>query len=89
LHELKDAFLVPIEDPVPEGISWRLLADDLNTPKAYAELNVLAKAAAEEKTAAAKSALLRAGEVCWVFCSKILQHGLDIQRWREWGQRRN
>lgn len=58
LHELKD---VPvIEVPVPEGLMGAL-ADDLNTPKAYAELNVLAKAAAEEKTAATKSALLRGG----------------------------
>lgn len=58
LHELKD---VPVMDAAIPDALMEALTDDLNTPKAYAELNLLAKIAAEEKTSAAKSALLRGG----------------------------
>ncbi len=63
LHELKG---VPATEAlVPEGL-MEALSDDLNTPKAYAEINVLAKTAAEEKTPSAKSALLRGGALLGV-----------------------
>lgn len=63
LHDLKD--LPVTECPIPEAL-MDALADDLNTPKAYAELGVLAKEALEQKTPAAKSALLRAGALLGV-----------------------
>lgn len=52
LHELKAVPLQAVE--VPAGII-EALQDDLNTPKAYAELNALAKSAADVKTAKAKT----------------------------------
>jgi cysteinyl-tRNA synthetase len=52
LHDLSDVPLVAVE--LPEGI-MDALNDDLNTPKAYAELNALAKEAADKKTAEAKT----------------------------------
>jgi cysteinyl-tRNA synthetase len=62
-HILNELQGIPVtETDIPEAFQ-EALADDLNTPKAYAELNVLAKRAAEEKTPAAKSALLKAGNV--------------------------
>ncbi len=58
LHDLKD--VADIEAPIPEEL-LQVLADDLNTPKAYAALIVLAKTAAETKTPEAKAALKKAG----------------------------
>lgn len=55
LNDLKDLPLVPVD--VPAGV-LDALNDDLNTPKAYAELNALAKEAAEKKTPEAKTSLL-------------------------------
>ncbi|HNQ91906.1 MAG TPA: cysteine--tRNA ligase [Alphaproteobacteria bacterium] len=60
LDELKD--VADISVPVPDGV-MEALCDDLNTPKAYAELNVLAKAAHEQKTPEAKAALVAAGHL--------------------------
>lgn len=58
LHDLKD---VPHDDSVavPEEL-LDVLRDDLNTPKAYAALNALSKAAAEKKSPQAKSAFKKA-----------------------------
>jgi cysteinyl-tRNA synthetase len=58
LGELKDVPLEAVE--MPAGV-FDALNDDLNTPKAYAELNALAKEAADKKTPAAKTSLLAAG----------------------------
>ncbi len=58
LSDLKDIALVAVE--IPPAV-LEALNDDLNTPKAYAELNALAKAAAEQKTSKAKTELLAAG----------------------------
>ena len=55
LHDLTDLPLVAVD--LPEGV-LDALNDDLNTPKAYAELNALAKEAAEKKTAEAKTKLI-------------------------------
>jgi cysteinyl-tRNA synthetase len=52
LQDLSDVPLVAVE--LPEGV-MEALNDDLNTPKAYAELNALAKDAADKKTAEAKT----------------------------------
>jgi len=54
LHDL--SHVPDMDAPVPAGIMEALL-DDLNSPKAYAELNALAKDAAELKTPEAKAAL--------------------------------
>ena len=58
LADLQDVPLEAIE--LPEEF-LAALNDDLNTPKAYAELNALAKEAVEKKTPAAKTAMLAAG----------------------------
>ena len=55
LHDLKDIQAAPTT-PAPAILD--ALYDDLNTPKAYAELNALAKQAASEKTPELKGALL-------------------------------
>ncbi len=52
MHDLADIPLVAVE--LPQGI-MDALNDDLNTPKAYAELNALAKEAADKKTSEAKT----------------------------------
>ncbi len=58
LLQLKDVGLEAVE--LPAGV-LAALNDDLNTPKAYAELNALAKEAADKKTPQAKTSLLAAG----------------------------
>lgn len=55
LHDLKDIDAAP-SAPAPSILD--ALYDDLNTPKAYAELNALAKTASQAKTPAAKGELL-------------------------------
>ena len=60
LNELKDVPLEAVE--IPAGV-LDALNDDLNTPKAYAELNALAKEAADKRTPAAKTSLLAAGSL--------------------------
>ena len=55
LNDLKDVPLEAVE--IPAGV-LDALNDDLNTPKAYAELNALAKDAADKKTPQAKTTLL-------------------------------
>lgn len=57
LHDLADLPLVAVE--LPEGV-MDALNDDLNTPKAYAELNALAKEAADKKTSEAKTKFIAA-----------------------------
>ncbi len=57
LHDLADLPLVAVE--LPEGV-MDALNDDLNTPKAYAELNALAKEAADKKTSEAKTKFVAA-----------------------------
>lgn len=57
LNELKDIPLEAVE--LPSGI-LDALNDDLNTPKAYAELNALAKEAADKKTGQAKTTFIAA-----------------------------
>jgi len=61
LRELKD---IPVDDTVslPETF-MDALCDDLNTPKALAALNTLAKSAAKEKTKTLKSQLLCAANL--------------------------
>jgi cysteinyl-tRNA synthetase len=60
LRDLADVEL-PVGDlPVPERVE-AALCDDLNTPQALAELSVLADAARQSGTAAAKAALLGGG----------------------------
>jgi cysteinyl-tRNA synthetase len=51
-----------VERPVPESV-MEALCDDLNTPKAYAELIALSKKALEDKTPEAKGDLLAAAHV--------------------------
>lgn len=58
LLQLQDIGLEAVE--IPSGILGAL-NDDLNTPKAFAELNALAKEAADKKTPRAKTSLLAAG----------------------------
>ena len=58
LLQLKDVGLEAVE--LPAGV-LAALNDDLNTPKAYAGLNALAKEAADKKTPQAKTSLLAAG----------------------------
>jgi cysteinyl-tRNA synthetase len=53
LYELKD--IEDIEVQIPESF-LEALYDDLNTPKAYAELNALAREALQQKTSSAKAA---------------------------------
>lgn len=60
LDELKD--VADISAPVPDTV-MDALCDDLNTPKAFAELNALAKVAQEQKTPEAKAALLLSGQL--------------------------
>lgn len=55
LNDLKDVPLEAVE--IPAGV-LDALNDDLNTPKAYAELNALAKDAADKKNPHAKTTLL-------------------------------
>jgi len=58
LGDLKD---VPeLSAALPDAV-LEALCDDLNTPKAYAELNALAKAAQDQKTPEAKAAFVAAG----------------------------
>lgn len=57
LADLKEVPLTGVD--LPETV-LDALNDDLNTPKAYAELNALAKVAADERTPEAKSRLLGA-----------------------------
>lgn len=58
LHGLAD--VADIAAPVPADF-MDALCDDLNSPKAYAELNALAKMAADTRTPEAKAALKAAG----------------------------
>ncbi|AGG88355.1 cysteine--tRNA ligase [Rhodanobacter denitrificans] len=60
LRDLAMVELPPGELPVPERIE-AALCDDLNTPQALAELSVLADAARQSGSAAAKAALLGGG----------------------------
>lgn len=58
LSDLNDVPLEAVE--LPQEV-LEALNDDLNTPKAYAELNALAKDAAEKRSPRAKTSLLAAG----------------------------
>jgi cysteinyl-tRNA synthetase len=60
LPDLADIELPAGDLPVPAGVE-AALCDDLNTPQALAELSVLADAARQSGTAAAKAALLGGG----------------------------
>jgi cysteinyl-tRNA synthetase len=60
LRDLADIELPAGDLPVPAGVE-AALCDDLNTPQALAELSVLADAARQSGTAAAKAALLGGG----------------------------
>jgi cysteinyl-tRNA synthetase len=60
LRDLTDIELPPGDLPVPAGVE-AALCDDLNTPQALAELSVLADAARQSGTAAAKAVLLGGG----------------------------
>lgn len=60
LDELKD--VADVAATVPDGI-MESLCDDLNTPKAYAELNALAKAAHESRTPQDKAAFVAAARL--------------------------
>ena len=60
LDELKG--VADISAPIPDTV-MDALCDDLNTPKAFAELNALAKVAQEQKTPEAKAALLLSGQL--------------------------
>ena len=60
LRELTD--LEAADAPLPETVE-AALCDDLNTPRALAELAALADRAARERTAAAKGTLLAAGSM--------------------------
>ena len=75
LRRLKDIAAEPA--PLPEPV-FVALADDLNTPKAFAEIAALAstanKAETEQEMAAAKGALLAAGELVGLL-------GADPETW--------
>ncbi|OOG52571.1 cysteine--tRNA ligase [Rhodanobacter sp. B05] len=60
LRDLADVEVAAGDLPVPEGVETAL-CDDLNTPQALAELAVLADAARQSGTAAAKAGLLGGG----------------------------
>lgn len=60
LDELKD--VADVAATVPDGI-MESLCDDLNTAKAYAELNALAKAAHESRTPQDKAAFVAAARL--------------------------
>lgn len=60
LHNLKD--IEAVQQDIPQTF-LSALCDDLNTPKALAALNALAKTAADEKTPEAKGALLAAADL--------------------------
>jgi cysteinyl-tRNA synthetase len=60
LNDLKD---VPLEAVDIPAAVFDALNDDLNTPKAYAELNALAKEAADKRTPKAKTSLLAAASL--------------------------
>jgi len=60
LDELSDVADIPAD--VPSSV-MEALCDDLNTPKAYAELNALAKAAQDQKTPETKAAFVAAAHL--------------------------
>ena len=76
LRDLAEVTVDPAALPVPEKIE-AALCDDLNTPQALAELAVLADAARQERTPAAKAALLGGGALL----------GLLQQNPEDWFQR--
>lgn len=84
LHELADVSVSDIDDQsasVPQALMDALL-DDLNTPKALAELNILAKSAAkanEQDKQQIKSSLLAAGKLLGIL-------GEDPAEWLGYGQ---
>ncbi len=61
MYALADIEATP-ETAIPE-ILFEALCDDLNTPKALAALNALAKEAAEKRTPILKAQLLTAGQL--------------------------
>ncbi|HEY8190910.1 MAG TPA: cysteine--tRNA ligase, partial [Alphaproteobacteria bacterium] len=77
LYALADIEAAP-ETAIPE-LLFEALCDDLNTPKALAALNVLAKEAAEKRTPSLKGQLLAAGNLLG-----ILQN--DPAVWLGYGQ---
>lgn len=60
LDELSDVADIPAD--VPAAV-MEALCDDLNTPKAYAELNALAKAAHDQRTPESKAAFVAAAHL--------------------------
>lgn len=77
LYALNDIAAAP-DTAIPETL-FHALCDDLNTPKALAALNALAKEAAEKRTPALKGQLLAAGNLLG-----ILQN--DPAAWLGYGQ---
>ena len=84
LHELADVRVSDMDDQsasVPQALMDALL-DDLNTPKALAELNILAKSAAkanDQDKQQIKSSLLAAGKLLGIL-------GEDPSEWLGYGQ---